>query len=162
MLAALVASFACLYWGESIGDSVSSAKPPDWDSELAIANSVISRYMLGPLEELPTYYSMTSPDSAIIETTTREDLYPTDNSGSELERNTPDQSLKDQIDELLAILRYIRSFVTPAFPGAGRVVIAISPFPLLQERIGAACTLAGGFAARVRHEIDVGSPTRTF
>lgn len=122
----------------------------------------MSHYMIGPLEELPTYGSMTSPDSATIETNTREDLYHTDKSDGELERNSPDQSLKDQIDELLAILRDFRSFITPAFPGAGRVVIAISPFPVLQERIGAACTLSGGFAVQVRHEIGVGSPTHSF
>ncbi|SCV51910.1 uncharacterized protein FFB14_12301 [Fusarium fujikuroi] len=142
MLAALVASLVSLFWSESSGDSVSSAKPPGWDSEFAIANCIMSQYMLGPLEELPTYGSMTSPDSATIEATTREDLYPTDNSDGELEHNSPDQSLKDQIDELLAILRDFRSFITPAFPGAGRVVIAISLFSLLQERTGAACTLA--------------------
>ncbi|KLP07159.1 Uncharacterized protein LW94_9721 [Fusarium fujikuroi] len=138
MLAALVASLFCLCWGESTRDRVSSAKPPGRDSEFAIADCIMSQYMLGPLEELPTYGSMTSPDSAIIKTTTREDLYPTVNSGSEIERNSPDQSLKDQIDELLAILRDFRSFITPAFPGARRVVIAISLLSLLRECIGAA------------------------
>ncbi|KAG4267386.1 hypothetical protein FPRO04_12946 [Fusarium proliferatum] len=131
MLAALVASLVSLFWSESSGDSVSSAKPPGRDSEFAIANCIMSQYMLGPLEDLSPYGSMTSPDSSTSRTSTQQDLYPTDDSDVELERDSPVQPLKEQIDELLAILRDFRSFITPSFPGAGRVIIAILLFSLL-------------------------------
>lgn len=119
--------------------------PPGRDSEFAIANCIMSQYMLGPLEDLSAYGSMTSPDSSTSRTSTQQDLYLTDDSDFELERDSLVQPFKEQVDELLAILRVFRSFITPSSPGAGRVVIAISLFSLLQERIGAAGTLSGGF-----------------
>ncbi|KAF5669482.1 hypothetical protein FCIRC_9251 [Fusarium circinatum] len=143
MLATLVASLFCLCWGESTGESISSAKPPDWDSDFAYG--VVSRYMLDPLEELPmTYGSMTSPADSETIGTTHQDACPTDDGGPD--PTSPEQSLKGQIDDLLTILRDIRLSVRPAFPGAGRSVIIISLFSLLQERIGVACIIAGSKA----------------
>ncbi|KAI7768437.1 hypothetical protein LZL87_013793 [Fusarium oxysporum] len=68
------------------------------------------------------------------------------------------QSLKHQTNDLLAIPRDIRSFVEPAYPGAGRVIIIISIFSLSEELIGAACIALEGWAAHTRHQSDVGSP----
>ncbi|KAG5786825.1 hypothetical protein H9Q69_014097 [Fusarium xylarioides] len=164
MLAALVASLVCLCWGDSTGDSLFSSNPPDPDSEFAleIAKSYISRVMFAPSEDLPkTYGSMTSPQDSTT-TSTHEDLSPTDNGKLEPAQTSAKKSLEDQIDDLLAILRDIRSFIMPAYPGAGRIVIIISIFSMLQEQIGAACIITGGFAAQIRHLIDVGSPIHLF
>ncbi|KAF5722380.1 hypothetical protein FMUND_2892 [Fusarium mundagurra] len=120
MLAALVASLVCLCWGGSTGESIPSANPPDSDSEFA--------------------GSMTSPQDSAT-TSTYQDLCPTGDGKLDPGRTSPRKPLEDQIDDLLAILRDIQSFIMPAFPGAGRIVIIISIFSLLQERVGAACIM---------------------
>ncbi|EWG53999.1 hypothetical protein FVEG_17217 [Fusarium verticillioides 7600] len=71
--------------------------------------------MFAPSEDLPkTYGSMTSPQDSTT-TSTHEDLSPTDNGKLEPGRTSAKKSLEDQIDDLLATLRDIRSFVLPAF-----------------------------------------------
>ncbi|KAF5586674.1 uncharacterized protein FSUBG_12061 [Fusarium subglutinans] len=123
MLAALVATLFCLCWGESTEQSVSSVKPSDWNADFAY--EVVSRYMLHPLEELPmTYGSMTSPADSETIGTTHQDACPADDGG--LNPPSPEQSFKDQVDDLLTILRDIWLSVRPAFPGAGRILIVIS------------------------------------
>ncbi|KAG9501953.1 hypothetical protein J7337_007660 [Fusarium musae] len=101
-------------------ESLFPANPPDPDSEFAleITNSYISRVMFAPSEDLPkTYGSMTSPQDSTT-TSTHEEPSPTDNGKLEPGRASAKKSLEDQIDDLLATLRDIRSFVLPAFPGA--------------------------------------------
>ncbi|KAF5547556.1 kinase-like domain-containing protein [Fusarium phyllophilum] len=125
-----------LCWGDSTGDSLFSSNPPDPDSEFAleIANGYISRVMFTPSEDLPkTYGSMTSPQDSTT-TSTHEDLSPTDNGKLEPAQTSAKKSLEDQIDNLLAILRDIRSFIMPAYPGAGRIVIIISIFLYCRNR----------------------------
>ncbi|PNP76538.1 hypothetical protein FNYG_09957 [Fusarium nygamai] len=104
---------------------------------------------------------MTPPQDSAA-TSTHQDLCPTFDGKLDPGRTSPKKSLEDQVDDLLAILRDIQSFIMSAFPGAGRIVIIISIFSLLQERIGAACIIAGGFAAQIHHRVDVGSPIRFF
>ncbi|KAF4495893.1 hypothetical protein FAGAP_7970 [Fusarium agapanthi] len=133
------------YAGESTGDSISSA---DWDSDFVYG--VVSRFMLGPLDELLESMMPLVDDCKLDHRSKADPGY-----------TNPEQSLKDQIDDLLAILRDIRSFVMHVFPGAGRVII-VSLFSLLQKRISTPCALAGAFATHVRAQIDVGSPVHTF
>ncbi|KAF5603221.1 hypothetical protein FPCIR_1417 [Fusarium pseudocircinatum] len=130
----MLASLVHLWWGESTRESISSANPPNSDFKFA--------------------------DFAT--TSTQQDPCPTDDGKLEPGQTSPKKSIEDQIDDLLAIWRDIQSFIMSASPGAGCIVIIIPIFSLLQKRIGAACIIAGGFAAQICYRLDVGSPIHLF
>ncbi|KAF4947157.1 hypothetical protein FGADI_10613 [Fusarium gaditjirri] len=157
-LLALVASFLCLCCGANTGGSMTSSSSTDnelaWPSDFA--HSVVSMYMLGPVGGLPsiqaadstcptnpTAHPITNPATHTTTVGTKNEQNVSSTNGSKSEIGPDMQFLKDQIDDLLEILRDIRSFVQPPFPGAARLVIIIALFSLLQERIGAACIKYG-------------------